>query len=67
MPYRCAILDDYQNVALQVADLSPVAKDLDIKMFNSPLGGQDKVIRALADFEIVCGMRERAPFPRAVT
>src|SRR6266508_689960 len=66
MPYRCAILDDYQNVALQVADLSPVAKDLDIKVFNAPLGGQDKVIRALADFEIVCGMRERTPFPRAV-
>jgi phosphoglycerate dehydrogenase-like enzyme len=66
MPYRCAILDDYQNVALQVADWSPVAKDLDIKVFNEPLGGQDKVIRALADFEIVCGMRERTPFPRAV-
>src|SRR2546430_800059 len=64
--YRCAILDDYQNVALQVADWSPVAKDLDIKVFNEPLGGQDKVIRALADFEIVCGMRERTPFPRAV-
>jgi phosphoglycerate dehydrogenase-like enzyme len=66
MPYRCAILDDYQNVALQVADWSPVAKDLDIQVFNEPLGGQDKVIRALADFEIVCGMRERTPFPRAV-
>jgi phosphoglycerate dehydrogenase-like enzyme len=66
MPYRCAILDDYQNVALQVADWSPVAKDLDVKVFNEPLGGQDKVIRALADFEIVCGMRERTPFPRAV-
>ena len=66
MPHRCAILDDYQNVALKVADWSPVAKDLDIKVFNEPLGGQDKVIRALADFEIVCAMRERTPFPRAV-
>jgi phosphoglycerate dehydrogenase-like enzyme len=66
MAHRCAILDDYQNVALKVADWSPVAKDLDIKVFNQPLGGQDKVIQALADFEIVCGMRERTPFPRAV-
>jgi phosphoglycerate dehydrogenase-like enzyme len=66
MAHRCAILDDYQNVALKVADWSPVAKDLDIKVFNEPLGGQDKVIQALADFEIVCGMRERTPFPRAV-
>ena len=66
MAHRCAILDDYQNVALKAADWSPVAKDLDIKVFNEPLGGQDKVIAALADFEIVCGMRERTPFPRAV-
>jgi phosphoglycerate dehydrogenase-like enzyme len=66
MAHRCAILDDYQNVALKAADWSPVAKDLDIKVFNEPLGGQDKVVQALADFEIVCGMRERTPFPRAV-
>ena len=66
MAHRCAILDDYQNIALKVADWSPVAKDLDIKVFNQPLGGQDKVIQALADFDIVCGMRERTQFPRAV-
>jgi len=66
MAYRCAILDDYQNVALKLADWSPVAKDVDITVFNQPLGGQDKAIKALADFEIVCGMRERTPFPRAV-
>jgi phosphoglycerate dehydrogenase-like enzyme len=64
--YRCAILDDYQNVALKVADWSKVAGDLDIKVFNEHLGGPDKVIKALADFEIVCAMRERTPFPRAV-
>src|SRR5262247_396153 len=66
MAYRCAILDDYQNVALKLADWSPVAKDVDITVFNQPLGGQDEVIKALADFDIVCGMRERTPFPRAV-
>jgi len=66
MAHRCAILDDYQNIALKAADWSPVAKDLDIKVFTQPLGSQDQVIKALADFEIVCGMRERTPFPRAV-
>src|SRR6267142_2667290 len=66
MPHRCAILDDYQNVALKMADWSPVAGDLDIKVFNQPLGGPEKVIQALAEFEIICGMRERTPFPRAV-
>src|SRR5690242_14935242 len=66
MPYRCAILDDYQNVALKMADWSPIAKDVEIKVFNAPLGGPDKVVSALEEFEIVCGMRERTPFPRAV-
>jgi phosphoglycerate dehydrogenase-like enzyme len=66
MPYRCAILDDYQNVVLQMADWSTIAKDVEVKVFDAPLGGQDKVIAALADFDIVVGMRERTAFPRAV-
>jgi phosphoglycerate dehydrogenase-like enzyme len=66
MPYRCAILDDYQNVVLQMTDWSPIAKDVEVRVFDTPLGGQDKVIAALADFDIVVGMRERTPFPRAV-
>jgi D-3-phosphoglycerate dehydrogenase len=64
--HRCAILDDYQNVALKVADWSKVAGDLDIKVFNEHLGSPDNVVKALQGFEIVCAMRERTPFPRAV-
>jgi phosphoglycerate dehydrogenase-like enzyme len=64
--YRCAILDDYQEVALSVADWSKVSGDLDIKVFNSHLGGADKVIAALEAFDIVCAMRERTAFPRGV-
>ena len=66
MPYRCAILDDYQNAALTSADWSPIAEEVEITVFNQPLGSQDKVIQALADFDIVIGMRERTPFPRTV-
>jgi phosphoglycerate dehydrogenase-like enzyme len=66
MPLRCAILDDYQNVALAMADWSKVAGDLEIKVFNEHLGSPDKVIAALQGFAIVCAMRERTPFPRAV-
>ena len=62
----CAILDDYQNVALTVADWSKVADDLDIKVFNQHLGGADKVVKTLQGFPIVCAMRERTAFPRAV-
>ncbi len=64
--HRCAILDDYQNVALTAADWSKVAGDLDIKVFNEHLGGPDNVVKALQGFAIVCAMRERTGFPRAV-
>ena len=64
--YRCAILDDYQNVALSAADWSKVSGDLEIEVFNAHLGPADKVIAALQGFDIVCAMRERTAFPRGV-
>src|SRR5690242_4711328 len=63
---RCAILDDYQNVAQKAADWSSVAGDLDVKVFSEHLGGPDNVVKALQGFQIVCAMRERTGFPRAV-
>ncbi len=66
MAVRCAILDDYQNIVLKVADWSAVKGDVDIKIFNQHLGGPDNVIAALKDFEIVVAMRERTGFPKAV-
>ena len=66
MPHRCIILDDYQNVALKLADWSPVAQDLDVVVYDRHLGTQEHVIEALREAEIVCAMRERTPFPRAV-
>jgi phosphoglycerate dehydrogenase-like enzyme len=66
MAVRCAILDDYQNVALKSTDWSKVKGDLDIKVFSAHLGGPANVIAALKDFEIVVAMRERTGFPRTV-
>jgi len=66
MAVRCAILDDYQNVALQSADWSKVKGDLEIKVFSEHLGTGQSVIAALKDFAIVVAMRERTAFPRAV-
>ncbi len=65
MRYRGAILDDYQNVALQLADWSQVS-EVDFKVFNQPLGNSDKVIEALKGVAILCLMRERTPIPREV-
>jgi D-3-phosphoglycerate dehydrogenase len=66
MPTKVAILDDYQNVALSYADWSSIKKDTEIKVFNAPFSSQDEAVKALKDFQVVVGMRERTPFPRKV-
>jgi len=63
---RAAILDDYQNVAMTLADWSAIAGDVEITVFNKPFASQDEAIKALQGFTIVVGMRERTPFPRQV-
>ncbi len=63
---KAAILDDYQNVALKLADWSPVAKDVEVKVFNAPIGDDNAVIKALQGFAIINMMRERTPFNRKV-
>jgi phosphoglycerate dehydrogenase-like enzyme len=63
---KLAVLDDYQGVALDMADWSPVQGALDITVFEHHLGDLEAVASALQDFEIVCAMRERTPFPRAL-
>ncbi len=64
MRYRCAVLDDYQNVALSYADWSKVTGDVEIKVFNEPFKSTDEVHRSLQGFQIIAMMRERTPFPR---
>ena len=63
---RAAILDDYQNVALKFADWSAIANDVEVKVFNAPLGDDSAVIKTLQGFAIVNIMRERTPFNRKV-
>ncbi len=62
--HRCAILDDYQNVALQMADWSKLSGEVELTVFNAPLGGPDEIARALKGFDMVVLMRERTAFPR---
>ena len=63
---RCAILDDYLNLALRVADWSKVSDRVDVTVFNQPFASREAAASALKDFEIICAMRERTPFPRAL-
>jgi D-3-phosphoglycerate dehydrogenase len=63
---RCAILDDYLNVARGLADWSKVSDRVDVTVFDQPFASQQAAADALKDFEIICAMRERTPFPRAL-
>jgi phosphoglycerate dehydrogenase-like enzyme len=67
MARRCAILDDYQNVALKLADWSKIKGDVEITVFNDAVRRTEQdTIRDLKGFDIVVMMRERTRFPRAV-
>jgi phosphoglycerate dehydrogenase-like enzyme len=63
---KVAILDDYQNVALQMADWSPLAGRATITIFNDHLDEPDALAARLAPFEVVCVMRERTPLTRGL-
>jgi phosphoglycerate dehydrogenase-like enzyme len=64
-PVRIAILDDYQNIALTMADWSPLDGRAKITVFNDHLAGEEQVIARLLPFDILCVMRERTPLPRS--
>src|SRR5262245_56979592 len=60
MPHRCAILDDYQNVATKLADWS--IPDVEVKVFNTPFANPKSAVAAMQGFPIICMMRERTQF-----
>lgn len=62
MPLRCAILDDYQRVALSLADWSALAGQVDVTAFQHHFTDEDALVEALKEFDIVVIMRERTPF-----
>src|SRR5262252_4964877 len=66
MAVRCAILDDYQNVALTLADWGKIKDRVEIKVFQGHLGGADKVVAACQGFQIIVAMRERTAFLKNV-
>ena len=66
MKYKIAVLDDYQNAALESADWSVIRDRADITVFQDNLNDTDAVIESLLPFDIVCVMRERTPLPRNV-
>src|ERR1700680_2184959 len=64
--FKIAVLDDYQNVALESTDCSVLRDRANIVVFQNHLADPDAVIERLLSFDVVCVMRERTPLPRNV-
>jgi hypothetical protein len=63
--FRVAVLDDYQNVALAMADWSALKERAAVTVFNDHVADVDAVVSRLQPFDIVCVMRERTPITRS--
>ncbi|MCD1266424.1 hydroxyacid dehydrogenase [Shinella sumterensis] len=63
---RVAILDDYQNVSLTLADWSSLGRDVEVVRFDHNLDRDDAIVSALASFDVLCLMRERMPLSAQV-
>jgi len=62
---KVAVLDDYQRLALEYADWQSL-KDAEVQVFSEPLRSTEEAAKALKPFDVVCLMRERTPFGRAL-
>ena len=63
---KIAVLDDYQDLALELADWSSVAARADLTVFNKPWRDEDDIADKLAPFEVVVLLRERTALPGRV-
>jgi phosphoglycerate dehydrogenase-like enzyme len=63
---KVAILDDYQNVALRLADWSAVARRAAVTVFNDHVADPAVLVERLRPFDVVCVMRERTPLSREI-
>jgi len=61
--FRIAILDDWQHVALTLADWSPVQAQAEVVVFDRHLD-EDEAAQELRDFDALCLMRERMAMPK---
>ena len=63
---RVAVLDDYQNVARDMADWESLLDDVTVDVFSDHLSDEDEVAERLGPYDIIVAMRERTPFQRTL-
>jgi lactate dehydrogenase-like 2-hydroxyacid dehydrogenase len=63
---QIAVLDDYQDVALRVADWSALRDRATVTAFNDHVADEAAIVARLLPFDVVCVMRERTPLTRSI-
>jgi phosphoglycerate dehydrogenase-like enzyme len=64
--FRVAILDDYQETALRLADWASLHPQAEIVSVNAHIADREALAKRLHDCDAVVVMRERTPFPAAL-
>jgi phosphoglycerate dehydrogenase-like enzyme len=66
MRAKIAVLDDYQSVALKMADWSAVTARAHVDVFSEHLADADLLAERLLPYDVICVMRERTPLRAAL-
>ncbi len=61
MKLKCAILDDYQQVALKMADWSALAERVEVSAISAHFTDEAELAVHLQECDILVIMRERTP------
>jgi phosphoglycerate dehydrogenase-like enzyme len=64
--FRVALLDDYQGVAMGMADWASLGPRADVQAFHDHIRDDAPLLRRLAPFDAIVAMRERTPFPARI-
>ncbi len=52
MTLKCTVLDDYQNAALRMADWSPIAGRVEVRVLREHIQDPDELVAAIGDCEL---------------
>jgi phosphoglycerate dehydrogenase-like enzyme len=63
---KIAVLDDYQAIALKMADWQALESRAEITVFTDHVNDAAELVRRLQPFAVVCVMRERTPLTREI-
>jgi phosphoglycerate dehydrogenase-like enzyme len=63
---KIAILDDYQQIAMQSADWKSLPDVSEVRSFAHNIGDRDELVRQLKSYDVIVAMRERTRFPADV-